>query len=113
MGSPIVQFLNQYSFLFVCAALLIGGALYLRLRQASGRWWGVWGVVAMANVGVVMMLPTAAVTLADHEAEIAEKFGSTTREGQVSNIQNWWVPPSVSDLEALVVTNKNRPTLVE
>jgi hypothetical protein len=117
MGSPVVQFLNQYSFLFLMALILIGGTLFLRRKQASRRWWGVWGAFALANVGVVAMLPTAAARLSGREvAPLASQAAGSSPindavpEEFIANLPSY--PESVADIEAMLATAE-RPTLVE
>ena len=111
--TPILQFVNQYSFLLVCAAGLIAAAVYLRRRQAARGGWGVWGMVAVANVGVVMMLPTPAVRLSDGEPgrETAGDFGSAG-DAASQGFVNTWGPESISEIKAILAEGK-RPTLVE
>lgn len=101
----MLQFVNQYSFLFVCAAVLIGATVYLRRRQVSRGWWGVWGMMALANVGVVMMLPTPAARLSYGDLGSARYAGS-------ENFLNLSGPESISEIKAILVEGK-RPTLVE
>ena len=117
MGWPVVQFLNQYSFLFLMALILVGGTLYLRWRQASRQWWGVWGVFALANVGVVALLPTPAATLSGRElaplaSQAAESspINDAVPEEIIANLPHY--PQSVAEIEAMLAADE-RPTLVE
>lgn len=118
MNTPAVQFLNQYSWLLVCAALLVGSALYLRLRQASRRWWGVWGLFALANAGMLMLLPTPAARLSEYQPAVWHEGGrypininDRVTTGYTFNRSLQF--SSVAEIEAALLSTKGRPTLVE
>jgi hypothetical protein len=110
MNSSVIQFLNQYSFLFLMALILVGGTLYLRRKQVSRPWWGVWGVFALANVGVVALLPTPAATLSRPMWELEGGQDLAVRDEATGQPL---MPESAEEVEAIIGAHSGRPMLIE
>ena len=112
------QWVRQHNVLIFVLAGIAAGAVLLRYRRLSRKWWLLWSGWSAVACGLLFNLHTPAATLTSHaQLETRNRPSETETPQQTNDTSNILqfaepTPQTIEDIHALL-KGGDRPTLVE
>jgi hypothetical protein len=114
--ASVLQFINQYSLVWLYLLLLIMTAAFLHKRRTWRRWplfWG-WGFLSTGALIFALRTPQATLSQFQPKSSSTELASPNSLNDSISApIQDTLSFETMDEIEAAIISNDGRPTLVE